>query len=119
MSLASYQRVRSIAESPRNTEFRLVSQITGAMIAARDNSLRGADLVATLHRNREMWGAFSTACGAPGNALPDELRASIISLALWVDRFTSEVAAGRESIDDLIAINRLILEGLAPEKLNS
>lgn len=117
MSLASYQRVRTIAESPRNTEFRLVSQITGDMIAARDAGFQGAQLMPALHRNREMWSAFSTACGTPGNALPPELRAGIISLALWVDRFTSEVVTGREPIDELIGVNRLILEGLAPEQL--
>ena len=116
MSLANYQRVQTIAESPRNTEFRLVSQITGDIIAARDAGLKGADLMSTLHRNREMWSAFSTACGTTGNALPGELRAGIISLALWVDRFTSEVITGREPIDELIAVNRMILEGLAPEK---
>jgi|SRR5690606_9174521 len=116
MSLASYQRVRTIAESPRNTEFRLVSQITGEMMAARDAGLSAAGLISALHRNREMWSAFSAACGAPGNALPAELRAGIISLALWVDRFTSDVVAGREPIDELIAVNRLLLEGLAPEK---
>jgi flagellar protein FlaF len=115
MSLASYQHVRTIAESPRNTEFRLVSQITGEMIAARDARREGAQLMPTLHRNREMWSAFSSACGTTGNRLPSELRASIISLALWVDRFTTEVVTGRESIEDLIGVNRLILEGLAPE----
>lgn len=116
MSLASYQRVRTIAESPRNTEFRLVSQITGDMIAARDAGRRGAELMPILHRNREMWGAFSSACRAPGNGLPAELRAGIVSLALWVDRFTSEVVTGREPIDELIGVNRMLLEGLAPEK---
>jgi flagellar protein FlaF len=114
MSLSAYQRVRTISELPRNTEFRLVSQITGEMIAARDAGLKASDLLATLHRNREMWGTFASACGAPGNALPDELRAGIISLALWVDRFTSEVVTGREDIDGLIGVNRQLLEGLAP-----
>ncbi|MEW9854543.1 flagellar biosynthesis regulator FlaF [Novosphingobium sp. M1R2S20] len=117
MSLSAYQRVKTIAESPRNTEFRLVSQITGEMIAARDAGLTGTALMAALHRNREMWGAFSSACGAPGNALPDTLRAGIISLALWVDRFTTEVVTGRESIEELIGVNRLLLEGLAPEQM--
>ena len=47
-----------------------------------------------------------------GNQLPDTLRASIISIALWVDRFTSDVVAGRDSIDGLIQVNRSISEGL-------
>ena len=42
----------------------------------------------------------------------DSLRASIISIALWVDRFTSDVVAGRESIEELIVVNRAIIDGL-------
>lgn len=116
MSVAAYQRVRTIAESPRATEYRLVSEITGEMIAARDQGLKGAALMPSLHRNREMWSTFSAACGAPGNALDNELRASIISLALWVDRFTTDVVVGRDSIDELISVNRMLIEGLAPSQ---
>ncbi|MBL7373040.1 flagellar FlaF family protein, partial [Escherichia coli] len=47
-----------------------------------------------------------------GNGLPHELRAQIISLALWVDRFTSDVIAGRERIRELIEVNRMIMDGL-------
>ncbi|MET1754337.1 flagellar biosynthesis regulator FlaF [Novosphingobium sp. RD2P27] len=117
MSLSAYQRVKTIAESPRNTEFRLVSQITGEMIAARDAGLSGAALMPALHRNREMWSIFSSACGAPGNELPETVRAGIISLSLWVDRFTTDVVTGREPIDELIGVNRTLLEGLAPEQM--
>jgi flagellar protein FlaF len=115
MSLDAYQRVRTIAETPRLTEYRLVGQITGEMITAWENGLRGAALMTALHRNREMWTVFSTDCGSAGNGLPDALRASIVSLALWVDRHTSEVVAGREPIDGLLEVNRLILEGLTTD----
>lgn len=73
---------------------------------------RGIELMPALHRNRELWATFSAACGAPGNALPDTLRASIISIALWVDRQTSAVIAGREPLGDLLEINRTLIEGL-------
>jgi flagellar biosynthesis activator protein FlaF len=113
MSLASYQRVRAAAETPRATEYRLVGEITGEMLDAWEKGARGPALMPALHRNREMWSTFSAVCGAQGNALPDKLRASIISIALWVDRFTSDVVAGREPIDPLIDVNRSVLEGLA------
>lgn len=116
MSLASYQRVKAAAESPRATEYRLVGEITGEMIGAWESGLRGPALMPALHRNREMWTTFSTLCGAPGNALPDATRAGIISLALWVDRFTSDVVSGRETIEPLIEVNRSILEGLASQR---
>lgn len=117
MSLDAYRRAQSIAETPRATEYRLMSQITGELIEARDSGLKGVALMPALHRNREVWSTFSSLCGAPGNKLPDELRASIISIALWVERHTSEVVTGRDSIDDLIEVNRAIIDGLANENL--
>lgn len=117
MSLHAYQNARSRAESPRAAEMRLIGQITGEMMDARQAGLSGAALMQPLHRNREMWTIFATDCGAPGNGLPDGLRASFISLALWVDRFTSEVMAGRDTIDALIDVNRTIMEGLRGDAL--
>jgi flagellar protein FlaF len=115
MSLTAYQRARVMTESPRATECRLMRQITGDMIAARDAGLTGVPLTPVLFRNREAWNAFSAACAARGNQLPDALRASIVSLGLWVDRHTSDVAAGRDEIDALIDVNRAIIEGLERE----
>ena len=117
MSINAYRRVRGIAESPRGQEFRLMSEITGEMIVARDSGLSGVALLPALHRNREVWTTFSTMCAAPGNKLPHALRASIISLALWVERFTTEVVTGRDRIDELITVNRSIIDGLAKENL--
>jgi len=118
MSLDVYQQVRRIAETPRAAEYRLMSQITGDMISARDAGLTGAALMPALHRNREVWNTFSTFCAGPGNKLPDDLRARIISIALWVERFTSDVVTGRDSINELITVNRAIIDGLASENLN-
>jgi len=117
MTLTAYQNARSRAETPRAAEFRLMSQITGEMMDAETAGLKGAMLMAPLHRNREMWSAFATDCGATGNGLPNELRAQIISLGLWVERFTSDVVAGRESIGELISLNRTIMEGLRGQRL--
>lgn len=117
MSLNAYQMARSRAETPRAAEHRLLSEITGEMMIARDQGLRGAALMPTLHRNREMWSAFATDCGGPGNGLPIELRAQIISLALWVERLTSQVVSGRGPIEELIGLNRTIMEGLRGQRL--
>jgi flagellar protein FlaF len=112
MTLSAYQAARSRAETPRSAELRLLSEITGEMMEAEERGLKGAMLMPSLHRNRQMWTAFSTDCGITGNGLPPALRAQIISLALWVDRFTSDVIAGRERIRELIEVNRSIMEGL-------
>lgn len=113
MSLNAYKRARALTERPRAAEYRLMTEITQEMIGARRIGMRGGALVPALHRNREVWSAFSAVCGAAGNELPAPLRASMISLSLWVDRYTSEVVAGREPIDDLIDVNVSVIEGLA------
>lgn len=115
MSLNAYRRAQEIAATPRGTEYRLMSQITAELMAARDGGLSGAALMPALHRNRRAWSTFSTLCASPENQLPEELRARIISIALWVERYTSDVVRGRESIDDLILVNRAIIEGLSSE----
>lgn len=112
MSLAAYQRVQQLAEVPRRTEQRLFAEITHALQDAWNEGRRGPALMPELHRNRELWSTLSNVCGAPGNALPDGLRASIISLGLWVDRFTSDVVAGREPLEPLLEVNRAVMEGL-------
>lgn len=117
MSLNAYRSARSRAETPRAAERRLMGEITGEMMEVRAAGLAGAALIQPLHRNREMWTAFAADCGASGNGLPDRLRAQIVSLALWVDRYTSDVVIGRETIDALIDMNRTIMEGLGGERL--
>lgn len=115
MSVNAYRRAQEIAATPRGNEYRLMSQITAEMIAARDAGMKGVKLMPALHRNRRAWSTFSTLCAAPENQLPEDLRARIISIGLWVERHTSDVVRGRESIDDLIGVNRAIIEGLSAE----
>lgn len=117
MSLSAYQRARTLVETPRTTEQRLIRDVTAALMEARDLGYSGGRLMDALHWNREMWDTFASACGAPGNGLPDTLRASIISIALWVNRHASEVMKGRETLEPLIEVNRSLLEGLGEGRM--
>lgn len=112
MSVDAYRKARAITERPRAVEQRLMTEITQEMIGTRLAGFRGSQLMPALHRNREVWSAFSAVCSAQGNLLPPDLRARMISLSIWVDRYTSDVIAGRDSIDDLIDVNLAIIEGL-------
>ncbi|MFN7400383.1 MAG: flagellar biosynthesis regulator FlaF [Sandaracinobacter sp.] len=115
MPLSAYQRARQVSETPRSTEHRLLGEITAGLMQARDQGLAGPALMDVLHRNREVWQAFAADCGLPGNGLPAQLRASIMSIALWVDRHISLVMAGREDLEPLIDVNRLVMQGLEGE----
>jgi len=113
MSLEAYQRLQAEAESPQETEYRLFGRVTGALIEARDNDYKAAKLMEALDWNRRMWSTFANDCAQPGNQLPDEVRAQIISLSIYVTKTTSKVMRGQAAIDDLIEINQNIMKGLA------
>ncbi|MCH8685093.1 flagellar biosynthesis regulator FlaF [Pedomonas mirosovicensis] len=113
MSLQAYRRIQQVAESPRQTEYRLFAQVTGALIKAQETKATGGALMEALDWNRRLWSTLSTDCGSPENKLPKELRAQIISLGLWVNRYTSEVMRNKADIDALIDVNKAIMEGLA------
>jgi len=113
MSLRAYQQATARAESPREAEYRLFGQVTRALIAAAElpaSDVRGR--IDALDWNRRLWSALGTDCAAEGNKLPDALRASIISLSIFVGKYTSEVIRQEEDIQDLIDINRMIMQGL-------
>ena len=113
MSLQAYQQTATRAETPRQTEYRLFAEVTRALMEAakRDpDDLSGR--IDALDWNRRMWSALGVACSDPQNALPAELRASIISLSISVSRHTSEVIRRKAGVEPLIEINRIIMRGL-------
>lgn len=113
MSHQAYQQAALRAESPRGAEYRLFGQVTLAlMAAAKDEPQDPQRRAETLEWNRRLWSVLAGDCVDPKNALPENLRASIISLSLWVDRHTRAVSEGRESIDPLVDVNRMVMQGL-------
>lgn len=113
MSIQAYQRANQQAEPPRQTEYRAFAEATRGLIAANDTPDDLAVTSEALLRNRRLWSMLAADCASPGNRLPQELRASIISLSLFVDRHSSAVIRERADIDVLIEINRTIMQGLA------
>jgi flagellar protein FlaF len=115
MGLQAYQKAATWAESPRQMEYRLFAQVTLALMeAAKADPKDSPARIDALDWNRRVWTALSEDCSSPGNALPAPLRASIISLAIWVGRHTSAVIRRQEQIEPLIEVNRMIMQGLVP-----
>ena len=115
MSMQAYQKAAERAESPRATEYRLFADVTRALMDA-DKADR-TDLktrMAALDWNRRMWAAFAADCASPNNRLPPPLRASIVSLSLFVSRQTSVIVRERLGLELLIDVNRTIMQGLSP-----
>jgi flagellar protein FlaF len=115
MSIQAYQRAATQADTPRELEYRAFGQVTAGLVRVRDPSEREPSALAeALDANRKLWNVLSADCSAPGNQLPMNLRAQIISLSLWVSRYSSEVLRTGADMDPLIDVNRSMMEGLSP-----
>ena len=63
---------------------------------------------------RRLWTIFIEDLSGGGNDLPDDLRAQLISIGLWVVKEIERLRIGAvQSLDDLIEINAIIRDGLA------
>ena len=115
MSIKAYQQTARRTENPREIEYRLFAQVTSALadVEKLDKASNLRKVIDVLDWNRRVWSAFAMDCASPDNQLPAQLRASIISLSIFVDKHTSAVMREGEDIQDLIDINRLIMQGLS------
>jgi flagellar biosynthesis activator protein FlaF len=112
MSLKAYQDTQRILENPRETEYRLFGQVTHALIEARDTNASAGKLMEALDWNRKVWQAMGEDCKSDRNQLPQAVRAKIISLAIWVEKYTRRVIRKHLPLDPLIEVNRSIMQGL-------
>lgn len=115
MSYQAYKKAQTSTETPSQVEYRLFAQVTNALLEVKDIPVTDPRTIAALDWNRRMWSVFSSDCGTKGNDLPDQLRAGIVSLSIWVSKHSSLVMRGAERIDNLIDINKTIMEGLAEQ----
>jgi flagellar protein FlaF len=118
MSLKAYQATAARAENPRQTEYRLFGQVTRALMEAEQlDRSRIRERMDALDWNRRMWSLLGSDCSQPTNGLPEQLRANIISLSIWVNKHTSLVMRNKEEFAPLIDVNRIIMQGLLPQSL--
>lgn len=62
---------------------------------------------------RRLWSVFLIDLSHEDNALPEKLRASLISIGMWVRREADMIDAGdSKNFEGLIEINQMIAEGL-------
>ena len=112
MSLKAYKATQTATEDPRVTEYRLFGQVTGALLNAKQSNASGTPLVEAVDWNRRVWRTLAADCMDDRNKLTQEVRAKIISLSLWVAKYSRSVTRNKAPLDPLIEINRNIMQGL-------
>ena len=114
MSIQAYQQAAKKTANPREIEYRLFAQVTHALLSVKDTRLSDLKGFAdTLDWNRRIWSALAMDCADPNNGMSEQLRAGIISLSMFVSKHTSLAIRGKEDVDTLIDINRMIMQGLS------
>ena len=124
MSVSAYKSVIRENEAPRQIERRVFAKITAELeryaeeFDYSETYLERLEILAqglrqALQENLKLWSALKFDLSNPNNALPPPLRASLVSIAIWVERQTGEVSGGETGALDLVDVNRSILEGLS------
>ena len=115
----AYKKSLNKTSSDRDTEYRLLAQVTASLIEAKEadgdmrvNPKKMRMVAEALNWNNEVWTAFMDDCRSSDNRLPEKLRGGILSLAIWVGKETKLAMNGDSDLEMLIAVNRDIMKGL-------
>lgn len=92
----------------RDAEYDIFSRVTRML---READTRAEQIAAT-YKNNELWTLLASDLANPENALPDELKANLISLAIFSIRHGSSVMQGEALVQPLIDINMSMMKGL-------
>src|SRR5262249_26273445 len=84
--------------------------------AERDSG-NGAKIVDAALWNRRVWAAFKLDLLNEQNRLPVDLRGKLVSIALLVERETSQILAFKTDLSWVIGVNKTIMEGLKPRAM--
>lgn len=108
-----YAAINTVETDPRRAEASILSNLAARMMRATEvGPAAFPALVAAVHDNRRFWQIAAEDLAGDGNKLPDQLRAQLLSLAIFVERETTHVLSGRRPADALIEIDRAVARGL-------
>ncbi|WP_179380960.1 flagellar biosynthesis regulator FlaF [Jannaschia marina] len=113
-AIAAYATLDASMTSPGRAEALVFAKVTRRMEQVFADPAAAPSLrISLLNDNRRLWRAAAVACADDMNAMPDQLRASLLSLAGFVDRHTSAVLGGSGDPGVLCEINRRVAAGLS------
>lgn len=105
-----------IDESPRAMRAQervALDTVIELLKAAAEAGTKSRECVVALYQLRTLWGVFLEDLANPENALPEAMRAGLISIGIWVNKEIDRVRSGAaEDLTALIEINEIIRNGL-------
>ena len=113
---AAYTKTQATTGSHRDTEYRLLGAVTGALVRAKGEDITLQEKIKAVLWNDKVWNAFMCDLGSSENTLPKPLKDALMSLAIWVTKETQRILDNEADLDALINVNRQIMEGLRPKQ---
>lgn len=94
----------------RRVEYLALDRAVDLLTRAANVEHPSPEGVEALYYTRKLWTAFITELAAPENALPNELRANLISIGIWImkeaDAIRLDTSENYAGIADICAIVR-------------
>jgi flagellar biosynthesis activator protein FlaF len=118
MLLQAYQKTLQATENVVQTEYRLIAEITRELETAQIES-NPQKKVNALFRNSQLWLTLQVDLVSEDNVMDMETKAGLISLAIWVNKYTSAAMRSNETLKPLICVNKDIMDGLMLSYRNS
>ncbi len=113
MYFEAYKKANLSTETPAQTEYRLFAEITGDLQKANKADTLKTDRVNALFRNNQLWLTLKIDLMSDDNHLNTEHKAGLISLAIWVEKFSAAAFRTTQDLMPLISVNKDIMQGLS------
>ena len=111
----AYGSVQQRTANAREIEFALFEQITGELAKAYQSEQNDerSNSTEAISRNLQLWTMLASDLMLESNGLPLELRKGLLQLSEFVRKTSLELFSGQGSIESLIEINTIVMQGLA------
>jgi flagellar biosynthesis activator protein FlaF len=105
--------IEDSCQTMRARERQAMDRVIAMLRAAQEKGPHSRERVDALFYLRRLWTIFLDDLKDPNNELPDQLRAGIISIGIWMNKEIDRVRGGQTNdLTPMIEINQLIRDGL-------
>jgi flagellar biosynthesis activator protein FlaF len=116
-ALRAYESASRMAPTARELEATALFKAARQLEACQqtwDAADRATRCTEALRYNQRLWTFFQTELASPNHQLDRQIRQSLLTLSVFIDRRTFEIMAnpGKEKLQALIDINRNVAAGL-------
>ncbi|MTI45910.1 flagellar protein FlaF [Roseibium hamelinense] len=112
-NLSYAETADEICTDDRLNEAEALNIVISKLMSAREHGVKSLEAVDALFYTRRLWAYFMENLADDENALPENTRAELISIGIWMLKEAERLRQEEiESFDDMIQINEIIRDSL-------